>query len=244
VKKVGQPDSAVEMTAGRRSLLNSLVAGRADRGEQAMAANWLRDLYAHHGLPSRLLSDSDVYRSLYAGTTSLPQDQDLTHEWIMNLVNSIFTKHEREYIMTEDELIRKGQRETLPGGANAMQVGGSHYNSKPIQHWDFVSSNDYGYLEGQITKYLSRWQDKNGLQDVQKSAHFLQKLIEVSAGEVDNPISLQDFMDANKLHDDERSVFVAIHAYHHTLDNVFLAYANDAMKRVLARAAATAPKTP
>ncbi len=140
--------------------------------------------------------------------------------------------------MNEDDLIAHGQRESM--SANSRQVGGSHYQ-KPIQHWDFVASNDYGYLEGQVTKYLFRWRDKNGMQDLQKAAHFLQKLIEVSAGEVERPINLQEFLDANGIPENERSIYVALHAYHHTLDNVFLAYANDAMKRLLSAAARTVP---
>jgi hypothetical protein len=32
---------------------------------------------------------------------------------------------------------------------------------------------------GCITKYVERYQDKNGLQDLEKAQHFLQKLIEL-----------------------------------------------------------------
>jgi lipopolysaccharide biosynthesis regulator YciM len=61
--------------------------------------------------------------------------------------------------------------------ANDIQVGGEHYKGT-IQHWDYVIANDLSYLEGQITKYVSRWRKKNGLQDLQKARHFLDKLIE------------------------------------------------------------------
>lgn len=63
-------------------------------------------------------------------------------------------------------------------GANATQVGGAHYQ-KPIQHWDYVVAQGLGYFEGQITKYVSRWRDKNGIEDLKKARHFLDKLIEV-----------------------------------------------------------------
>ena len=62
--------------------------------------------------------------------------------------------------------------------ANDTQVGGNHYKRMKIQHWDFAISNNMGYMEGQITKYISRWRDKNGLQDLEKAQHFLEKLIE------------------------------------------------------------------
>jgi len=33
-------------------------------------------------------------------------------------------------------------------------------------------------MEGQIIKYVSRWRDKNGIEDLKKAQHFLAKLIE------------------------------------------------------------------
>lgn len=63
--------------------------------------------------------------------------------------------------------------------ANDLQVGGTHYQ-KAIQPWDYIIANDLGYLEGNIVKYVSRWRDKGGVQDLRKAAHYLQKLIEVN----------------------------------------------------------------
>lgn len=62
--------------------------------------------------------------------------------------------------------------------ANKTQVGGNHYQSG-YQHWDFVRQClDGRYLEGCLTKYVSRWRKKNGLQDLQKGKHYLEKLRE------------------------------------------------------------------
>lgn len=61
--------------------------------------------------------------------------------------------------------------------ANDRQVGGAHYK-RGIQHWDYVLSKDMPYLEAQVVKYVERWSEKNGLQDLEKAGHFLQKLIE------------------------------------------------------------------
>ena len=64
--------------------------------------------------------------------------------------------------------------------ANFMQVGGDHYKNERVQHWDFVIAQGYGfgYLAGQITKYVMRAPKKNGLEDLKKARHFLDKLIE------------------------------------------------------------------
>ena len=62
--------------------------------------------------------------------------------------------------------------------ANEQQIGGAHYAIKAIQPWDFIIANNIGYLEGNIIKYISRWKDKGGVEDLKKAQHYLQKLIE------------------------------------------------------------------
>ena len=61
--------------------------------------------------------------------------------------------------------------------ANDRQVGGEHYQTK-IQPWDYITQNEIPYLEGNIIKYVSRWRDKGGIQDLEKAQHYLTKLIE------------------------------------------------------------------
>ena len=64
---------------------------------------------------------------------------------------------------------------------NEIQVGGHHYLGGVYQHWDWVVENRMGYLEGQITKYLCRWRNKAGAQDLQKALHYADKLWEAAA---------------------------------------------------------------
>lgn len=64
--------------------------------------------------------------------------------------------------------------------ANERQVAGEHYKrpGKP-QHWDLIIECFGGrYLEGCITKYLSRHARKDGRIDLEKAGHYLQKLME------------------------------------------------------------------
>jgi hypothetical protein len=63
--------------------------------------------------------------------------------------------------------------------ANSHQHGGDHYRDKAIQPWDYIAANGIGYMEGNIIKYVSRWRDKNGVEDLRKAMHYLQKLIEI-----------------------------------------------------------------
>jgi hypothetical protein len=63
--------------------------------------------------------------------------------------------------------------------ANEHQIGGNHYARNAIQPWDYIISNELGYLEGNIIKYTTRWRHKGGIDDLRKVIHYAEKLIEV-----------------------------------------------------------------
>lgn len=63
--------------------------------------------------------------------------------------------------------------------ANDRQVGGDHYRMA-IQPWDVIDEWGLGFLDGNALKYIARWRrpGKNGLEDLRKAQHYLEKLIE------------------------------------------------------------------
>lgn len=69
--------------------------------------------------------------------------------------------------------------------ANDRQVGGTHYRKAEakFQHWDYVTQNNIPYLEAQISRYLERWREKGGFEDLEKAQHYLDKLKEVARAE-------------------------------------------------------------
>lgn len=76
---------------------------------------------------------------------------------------------------------------TVP--ANERQVGGDHYRKHGhLQHWDVVAHFGLDYFQAAITKYVMRWKDKGGLQDLEKARHYLDKYIElIKADTVKDP---------------------------------------------------------
>jgi len=70
--------------------------------------------------------------------------------------------------------------------ANDRQVGGSHYRNNTIQHWDFAAAQNLDYFQGQITKYVCRWKHKNGVQDLKKAQHFLEKYLELVTAQAED----------------------------------------------------------
>mgnify|MGYP003645278291 CR=1 FL=1 len=58
------------------------------------------------------------------------------------------------------------------------QIGGDHYRKFVIQPVEFCYHNNIPYLEATAIKYLCRWRDKGGLQDLEKAKHYIQLLID------------------------------------------------------------------
>jgi len=65
--------------------------------------------------------------------------------------------------------------------ANDIQVGGN--TKQGIQTWDYIAANEIGYFEGNVIKYVSRWKQKGGIEDLRKAQHYLSKLIELNIKE-------------------------------------------------------------
>jgi hypothetical protein len=68
--------------------------------------------------------------------------------------------------------------------ANKRQVGGDHYMNMGVQPWKAMESwmtdeQLIGFMMGNVIKYVARWQEKNGIEDLRKASHYLEKLIEV-----------------------------------------------------------------
>ena len=59
------------------------------------------------------------------------------------------------------------------------QVAGDHYKKMKIQPLEFIHANNIPFAEGCVIKYVSRWRDKGGIDDLEKAKHFLELLIEL-----------------------------------------------------------------
>lgn len=68
-------------------------------------------------------------------------------------------------------------KDNAPKAAD-RQVGGQHYKSKAIQPVDYILANALNFCEGNVVKYVTRWRDKGGVQDLEKAKHYLEFLIE------------------------------------------------------------------
>ena len=59
------------------------------------------------------------------------------------------------------------------------QVGGDHYSKLDIQPAVYAERNHLSYLQGNAIKYITRYKDKKGVEDLTKAIHCIKILIEL-----------------------------------------------------------------
>ena len=62
--------------------------------------------------------------------------------------------------------------------ANKKQVGGNHYIKYKIQPIDLIIKNNIYFCQGCVIKYVLRFKEKGGVQDLLKAKHYIELLID------------------------------------------------------------------
>ena len=61
--------------------------------------------------------------------------------------------------------------------AHQMQVGGNHYLKLAIQPVEYAMANKLDACQANIVKYVTRFREKNGIEDLRKAQHYIELLI-------------------------------------------------------------------
>ena len=72
-----------------------------------------------------------------------------------------------EYSMTHKNMFD----ESFP---QDRQIGGNHYKDFTIQPYEFISKNNLSFFQGNVVKYVCRYLNKNGIEDLKKIIHYCQ----------------------------------------------------------------------
>lgn len=62
------------------------------------------------------------------------------------------------------------------------QYGGEHYKGKVIQPIEYAHANNLSFFQGNVVKYVTRYKDKKGAEDIEKAVHYLQMILEFEYG--------------------------------------------------------------
>lgn len=63
--------------------------------------------------------------------------------------------------------------------ATDTQIGGTHYKSLAIQPIEFITAIRCSFIQGCIIKYISRYKNKNGAEDIKKCIHYAELAIQL-----------------------------------------------------------------
>ena len=108
------------------------------------------------------------------------QDTDNTENKDHNAYDDHIASLYKETPMNHNTLIDAND---AVSGDTDNSIRPSHYRSQnpdvpAIQMWDYALSQNLGFFEGNIIKYVSRWRNKGGVQDLHKAMTYLQRLID------------------------------------------------------------------
>lgn len=72
---------------------------------------------------------------------------------------------------------KKGSKSAIEGSnlsisALDKQIGGKHYTGFKIQPIEFITKNKLSFIQGCIIKYICRFENKNGVEDLDKIIHY------------------------------------------------------------------------
>lgn len=121
---------------------------------------------------------SNYYEPKKRESTYMGDEDDWRVLWPRNLYGKEFEEVFGK-VPKEPVLDAKGIKlATRPTTAREKQVGGSHYKDKAMQPWDIIDAWELNFYAGNVVKYILRYRHKDGLQDLQKARHYIDKLIE------------------------------------------------------------------
>lgn len=117
-------------------------------------------------------------------TSALTKEMEMLREGLQELCRKWSPGRPVEhYLKPLNEDLCAGGTLDMKAEPNVKSQG--HYTQFRIQPACFIAANNLGYFEGNVIKYVCRYNLKNGVEDLKKAQHYLEMLIEkLETGEV------------------------------------------------------------
>ena len=182
------------MTNKKRELIDILL-------DNVKPEDWLEDLpyaaqdkfdasiYVYSGMPDI----SSIYNNMWSDGAfdceCIAIADDICKYWNKTIV------HRDEFMKRWNERIHSETNATTPPAqqeahteenkpiqqevkATDTQIGGDHYTKLAIQPMQYSMENGLDALQHTVIKYVTRFRDKNGIEDLEKAKHCIDMLIE------------------------------------------------------------------
>lgn len=118
-------------------------------------------------------SGDKVRRTGYDWST-VKQGQVYEVERLLNLHSMELVGHRTSFDPSAFELVLEAAKTK----ASDTQVGGNYYTTLAIQPMEYSMANKLDACQHTVVKYITRFREKNGLQDLLKAKHTIDLLIE------------------------------------------------------------------
>ena len=102
----------------------------------------------------------------------------------------------QEYIINKSALNREMDGEDsyicptcrLHDAEEKDNINPDHYGNSGIDVIDFCQANNLDFMQGNVIKYVFRYKNKNGLEDLEKAKEYIDRMIEnlLDGEELDN----------------------------------------------------------
>ena len=102
----------------------------------------------------------------------------------------------QEYIINKSALSREMEGESfyicptcrLYGTEQKNNIKPNHYGNSGIDVISFCQANNLDFMQGNVIKYVFRYKNKNGLEDLEKAKEYIDRMIEnlLDEEELDN----------------------------------------------------------
>ena len=92
----------------------------------------------------------------------------------------------QEYIINKSALSREMEGESfyicptcrLYGTEQKNNIKPNHYGNSGIDVISFCQANNLDFMQGNVIKYVFRYKNKNGLEDLEKAKEYIDRMIE------------------------------------------------------------------
>lgn len=97
--------------------------------------------------------------------------------WYLKEINWIFRDEEPVYFTADVNGRRHAFKITGDTSPFQTQIGGAHYKDMPIQPFEFSMRNHLDPMQHSVIKYVTRFRNKGGREDLEKAKHVIDLLI-------------------------------------------------------------------
>ena len=136
----------------------------------------------HYNLSHNIFKENKIAISVGTGLHSLSKFELVSEK--SSESDELMTVDELNDRSKKDEKLKKLSLQWVKEDASESvsafdtQTGGSHYKDLKIEPVEYALANKLDFAQGSIIKYVTRFRNKNGIEDLRKAIHCIELLIE------------------------------------------------------------------